>query len=141
MPLTNLSHFLIYVNDLQASKDFYTNVLGMHVGARPPFPFPGYWLYLGNTPCVHMASAEVGTAQKDYLGEKQKIEKNTGAVDHIAFNATNLAEFLEHASSCDIELTHRSIPEDGSYQIFFRDPNGIKIELTFQAEEANSLSQ
>ena len=140
MPLTQLAHFLIFANDLEASKDFYVDVLGLQVGARPPFPFPGYWLYLGDTACVHMASAAGNAGQNEYLGEQRIAGENTGAVDHIAFNATDLVAFVERAESRGIELLHRIVPEDGSYQVFFRDPNGIKIELTFAGAEAEQLS-
>ena len=140
MPLTKLAHYLIFANDLETSKNFYVDVLGLEVGARPPFPFPGYWLYLGDTACVHMAPAALGAGQKEYLGEERIVGDNTGAVDHIAFNATELAVFVERAEAHGIELLHRIVPEDGSYQVFFRDPNGIKIELTFPGAEAEQLS-
>lgn len=41
------------------------DVLGLRVGDRPPFPFPGYWLYAGSSAWVHVAPAEVNQAQKD----------------------------------------------------------------------------
>ena len=44
MTATALNHCTIYPGDLDASKDFYVEVLGLSVGARPPFQFPGSWL-------------------------------------------------------------------------------------------------
>lgn len=140
MPLTRLSHYLIFADDLEKSKAFYVDLLGLRVGERPPFPFPGYWLYLGDTPCVHMAPAALSQAQTDYLGEARQAGGDTGAVDHIAFNATDLADFLERAATRKVDLIKRVVPEDGSCQVFFRDPDGIKIELTFPGEEAGALS-
>jgi catechol 2,3-dioxygenase-like lactoylglutathione lyase family enzyme len=55
MPLTKMEHFLVLTADLDATRDFYCRVLGMREGPRPPLGFPGYWLYLGDTPVIHIA--------------------------------------------------------------------------------------
>ena len=139
MPLTRLAHYLVFAEDLEKSKDFYVDLLGLEVGERPPFPFPGYWLYLDDIACVHMAPASLTKGQIDYLGEAREVGTNTGAVDHIAFSATNLTDFIVRAEAQDIDMIKRIVPEDGSCQVFFRDPDGIKIELTFSSEEAHVL--
>ena len=46
MPLKTFEHVLILANDLEKTKDFYVDLLGLTNGYRPDFPFPGYWLYL-----------------------------------------------------------------------------------------------
>ena len=56
MALT-LNHFSIRTTDLEASRRFYADVLGLSVGPRPPFPFPGLWMYRG--PHDDMANAVV----------------------------------------------------------------------------------
>ena len=48
MPLKNLNHLLVLAQDLEATRDFYVDVLGLAVGPRPSFKSPGYWLYLGD---------------------------------------------------------------------------------------------
>ena len=48
MPLEVMEHVNIRAADMEATKDFYCDVLGMRVGERPPFDFPGYWIYLGD---------------------------------------------------------------------------------------------
>jgi len=45
MTITKLAHYAIRTADLEASRRFYTEVIGFRVGYRPPFPFPGIWLY------------------------------------------------------------------------------------------------
>ena len=47
MPFEAMEHFTIRAADLEATKNFYCDVLGMEVGERPAFKFPGYWIYLG----------------------------------------------------------------------------------------------
>ena len=54
MPLSGLQHFTIEPADLERSKEFYCDVLGLENGDRPPLDFPGYWLYSGGTATVHL---------------------------------------------------------------------------------------
>lgn len=54
MPLNALNHFTIRPVDLERTKDFYCDVLGLPIGYRPPLGFPGYWLYCGAIPTVHL---------------------------------------------------------------------------------------
>ena len=129
MPLRNLNHFLVLAHDLEATRDFYEKVLGLRVGARPPFGFPGYWLYLGDQAVVHLAGGDRGaTATASEAG-------GTGALDHIAFEASGLEETLERLESQGIAAQRRTVPGAGLQQLFIRDPNGVKIELNFPASE------
>ena len=54
MPAMSLNHYTILARDLEATKNFYTDVVGLSVGDRPPLDFPGYWLYCGGVPTVHL---------------------------------------------------------------------------------------
>ena len=54
MPAMSLNHYTILARDLEATKNFYTDVVGLSVGDRPPLGFPGYWLYCGGVPTVHL---------------------------------------------------------------------------------------
>ncbi|MDE2629012.1 MAG: VOC family protein, partial [Burkholderiales bacterium] len=47
MALT-LNHYSIRTADLDAVRHFYADVLGLSVGPRPDFPFPGLWMYRGD---------------------------------------------------------------------------------------------
>ena len=55
MPATQLEHYLVVSEQLEATKDFYCAVLGLAVGDRPDLGFDGYWLYTGTVPCIHLA--------------------------------------------------------------------------------------
>jgi catechol 2,3-dioxygenase-like lactoylglutathione lyase family enzyme len=45
MPVSAMDHFTILTDDLPATLAFYEEFLGLKPGARPPFSFPGAWLY------------------------------------------------------------------------------------------------
>jgi catechol 2,3-dioxygenase-like lactoylglutathione lyase family enzyme len=130
MPLKALEHFLILAEDLEATKNFYVDVLGLRVGARPPFRFPGYWLYLGDTPCVHLAGARANSGQEDYLGRRQTAA-GTGPIDHMAFVCEGLEAMVAELERRKLPMRHRVVPEQGVHQLFIQDPNGITLELNF----------
>ncbi|MGA9635595.1 MAG: VOC family protein, partial [Solirubrobacterales bacterium] len=68
MPLSRMEHVLVLTDDIDASRDFYRDALGLEVGDRPPLEFPGYWLYAEGVPCVHVAERAAYTAHSATLG-------------------------------------------------------------------------
>src|ERR671939_635632 len=77
MPLSFMEHFLIQSADIEATKDWYVNVLGMKVGPAPDFKFAVYWLYVGDRDVLHLTQggASVSDNRKRYLGqESQAVE-------------------------------------------------------------------
>ncbi len=137
MPLHHIEHYLVLAKDLDATRKFYVDVLGMIDGERPPFDFAGHWLYLGDQACVHVAQAGKNPGQRRYLGESAAAS-GTGSIDHIAFRATGLAEMINRLDSLGIEARRRTVPDQGLKQLFIRDPNGVTIELNYPASEAEA---
>ena len=143
MPLSHIEHFLVAADDIDATRDWYARVLGMRAGPHPDFGFPVHWMYLGDADVVHIGpSAKMaGAIQKQYLGRtSQKSEEGTGAIDHIAFRATGLAHMIEHLRREKIDFRQRRANGQALFQLFFHDPNGIKIELNFDAAEAEGIA-
>jgi len=138
MPLNYMQHFLVQSEDVEATKDWYVNVLGMKEGYTPDFKFPVYWLYLGDQDVLHLTKggANVSANRMKYLGQQTQDSYGTGVIDHIAFRATGLTEVIEHLRRIGVEFNERQVSADGFYQLFLFDPNGIKIELNFDAAEA-----
>jgi len=58
MPAAELEHFTLECGDLRTTRDFYCDVLGLTEGFRPQMDFPGYWLYCGGVPVVHLMKRE-----------------------------------------------------------------------------------
>jgi catechol 2,3-dioxygenase-like lactoylglutathione lyase family enzyme len=56
MKLNRIDHFTIRTSDLEATRAFYEATLGLSIGWRPSFPFPGYWLYNGSDSMIHLAA-------------------------------------------------------------------------------------
>jgi catechol 2,3-dioxygenase-like lactoylglutathione lyase family enzyme len=140
MPLQHLQHFLIQTEDLEKTKDWYVDVLGMRVGPHPDFKFPVYWLYLGDTDVLHLTvgGGKVSENRLKYLGQQSTATSGSGVVDHVAFRATGLVEMIAHLERKGIAFNERRVNDQGLYQLFVVDPNGVKVELNFEASEAGT---
>ena len=137
MTLQRLEHILVLAKDLDETRDFYVDVLGMEVGPRPPFDFDGHWLYIGDTPAVHLAKSGSDRALTSYFKDAGTSEgEGGGAVDHAAFSGTGLAEFVARLERLAITHTRATVPLTGLQQVFLHDPNGVKLEINFDAKEA-----
>lgn len=143
MAILRLDHYTIRTLDLEASRRFYTDVMGFQVGPRPPFKFPGLWLYAGapgpdRGALVHLVGIDPEDAQglKDYLGERSLASlKGTGSIDHIAFAATDLAGLRGRLKQLDVPYREKAVPDLALQQLFLEDPSGVTLELNFPGAE------
>lgn len=146
MTLT-LNHYSIRTTNLEASRRFYADVLGLSVGPRPDFPFPGAWMYRGDhgdvaNAVVHIIGIDLNDAEglKGYLGNRDESSlAGSGAVDHIAFFADGLAGMIDHLKGRGVSYRERTVPAIALHQLFLDDPCGIVIELNFPAAEKAAL--
>lgn len=128
MPALALNHYTILARDLEATKRFYEDIVGLKSGDRPPLAFPGYWLYCGGAPVVHL----IGHRDDD---PPVSAELDTGRVDHIAFSAENLKLMKERLAANLVRFDERVLPRLNMTQLFFQDPDGISIEFNFPPAE------
>ncbi len=143
----SLNHFSIRTTDIDATRGFYESVLGLTVGPRPAFPFPGLWLYNGDhanvaNAMVHVIGMDKNDPQglKEYLGDKDvSTLHGSGAVDHIALMATGLEAMLVHLKRLGVPCRERTVPAIGLHQLFLDDPCGLVIELNYPADEKTRL--
>ena len=141
-----LNHFSIRTLDLDATRAFYEKVLGLTVGPRPDFPFPGHWMYRGDhgdiaNAVVHIIGMDRNDPQglKQYLGDRDASTlQGTGAVDHVAFFATGLSAMQQHLRGIGVPARERTVPDIGLHQLFLDDPNGVVIELNYPAAEQSA---
>jgi catechol 2,3-dioxygenase-like lactoylglutathione lyase family enzyme len=146
MPIGKLDHYSIRTLDVEASRRFYTGIMGFQVGFRPPFNFPGLWLY-NDKPypesygVVHIIGVDLNdpAGLKEYLGDRDLDSlKGTGTVDHMAFAATGLADMRARLERHGIAYRERTVPSLGIHQVFIEDPSSVTIELNYPAAEAAS---
>ncbi len=113
MPLNRLDHYSIRTEHLAATEKFYTEVLGLTVGPRPPFPFPGIWLYNDDVAVVHVVGIDRNdpAGLKAYLGDKgMDSAPGTGTIDHIAFTARDVEAMRERFRCVGVPFRDRTVP-------------------------------
>jgi catechol 2,3-dioxygenase-like lactoylglutathione lyase family enzyme len=143
MPVSHIEHILVVADDIDATRDWYARVLGMTSGPHPDFGFPVHWMYVGDVDVVHIgpSAKNASEIQKKYLGRtSEKSAQGTGALDHIAFRASGLRDTLVHLKKEGIAFSQRRANGQALFQVFFYDPNGIKIELNFDAAETEGIA-
>lgn len=128
MPLEALEHYTVQCKDLEGTRDFYRDVLGLKEGARPKLGFAGHWLYCGDVPVVHLLGADGA------LPENRGTVPggHTGSFDHIAFRGSDVDVTLASLKKHGIAFRENQIRDFGLYQVFVRDPNGIMVEMNFR---------
>ena len=114
---------------MDATRDWYERVLGLTPGERPPLPFPGHWLYLGDVPAVHVADRAAYEAHAENVGTgSSSAAGSTGAVDHIAFSASGYDELRQRLAENGVDTVENEVP-GVMRQLFLKDPNGVRLEL------------
>lgn len=124
MKLGRLDHVNVRTANLEAMTAWYRDVLGMTVGARPPFSFPGAWMYCGDQAAVHL------------VGVERAPEGREPRIEHFAFSATGLKEFMARLEQGNIRHEARKVPGVGIVAVNIWDPDGNHIHIDFTPEEA-----
>ena len=119
----SIDHITIVVKDLNATRRFYVDLLGMDEVPRPNFSFKGQWFQAGAT-LVHTILEFEGSGPAGSGG----CANSRG--HHFAFLVDDC-----HAAAKRIEqlgVPFVSPPKqrpDGAIQLFVNDPDGHLIEL------------
>jgi catechol 2,3-dioxygenase-like lactoylglutathione lyase family enzyme len=137
MSVTALEHVLVLSDDIEATRQFYCRVVGLRVGERPRLAFPGYWLYAGATPCLHVADRGAYLRHAASLGlPTVDGDRSAASVDHIAFNAADVELVREQLERTGVAAVHNTVPNGGPHQVFIEDPNGVRIEINVSSGSA-----
>ena len=130
LPIARMDHFTILTRDTDATVAFYADLLGFTPGPRPAFGFPGAWLYNDGKAVLHVV-------------EKSEIPTGGGVLDHIAFWGSDLPAYLARLQARGMTYDLRRLPETGhaggTWQLFFHDPSGARVEIDFAASESDRL--
>jgi catechol 2,3-dioxygenase-like lactoylglutathione lyase family enzyme len=127
MPIEKMDHFTIVTKDAKVTTEFYRDIMGFEPGPRPNFAFPGVWLYNQGKAVLHVI-------------EKPEIPDGCGVLDHMAFWGTGLAEYIGKLKARGLKYDLRRLPEGGhgagTWQLFFFDPSGARVEIDLAPSEA-----
>lgn len=121
-----IDHITLVVKDLEASRRFYVDRLGMTEVPRPAFDFAGLWFRAGET-LIHLILEHDRSGP---AGVNEGAREKTTRGHHFAFS-------VEDAAAAAAELEAAGVPflakpkqrPDGFVQTFVLDPDGHVVEL------------
>jgi catechol 2,3-dioxygenase-like lactoylglutathione lyase family enzyme len=129
-----MEHVLVLADDIEQARSFYCEVVGLELGERPALEFPGYWLYAGATPCLHLAQRGPYLAHAQRLGLSVSSGSGPGPIDHIAFRGTDYQQTCALLERKGVPAVLNAVPGGGPRQVFVQDPSGVRIEINFMQE-------
>jgi catechol 2,3-dioxygenase-like lactoylglutathione lyase family enzyme len=130
MEIRKLGHASLLVEDVDRSRHFYSQVLGMQEVPRPStMTVPGAWFRKGSAEIHLVGEAEPGRAAQVQPGYRQdEIARGHGT--HIAFEVDDLEKARRHMRTYGVETVGEPRPRgDGVMQMYICDPDGYMVEL------------
>ncbi len=123
-----IDHVTFVVKDLERSRAFYVDLLGMEQVTRPDFDFQGLWFKAGTT-LIHLILEHEKSGPAGIF-KPEKLQSSR--THHIAFLVDDCPDAYEKAKAHTgvkfaSELKKRP---DGAWQLFLEDPDGHVIEVT-----------
>jgi catechol 2,3-dioxygenase-like lactoylglutathione lyase family enzyme len=125
MSIGQLDHYNVSTRKLKETIAFYEDVLGFKNGFRPQFSFPGAWIYSGDHPVLHL---------NDISGTDKQQPGDSGVIDHVAFGSRGFEATKQHLDGKGVAYRINQVPNSTRWQLFFRDPNNVEIELNFETK-------
>ncbi len=119
-----LDHFNIRTRNLADTVRFYEDVLGLEKGARPNFAFPGRG-------CT--ARARRWCTSSIFPRPTRPQKPDSGVVHHVAFASLGFDGMKQRLEQKGMAYESRQVPGGDLWQIFVDDPNGVMIELNYEA--------
>jgi catechol 2,3-dioxygenase-like lactoylglutathione lyase family enzyme len=134
MSITHMQHYMVLAKDLEKTRHFYCDVLGLRTGDRPPFKFKGLWIYAGDVACIHVAErASYDETSRTAVNPHDPNDHGSGSVDHIAFAATDFDELVRSFERHGVKYRVTQVPGRPLRQLFVFDPDGIQIEINIKS--------
>ncbi len=129
MPVSTIDHINLRASRelLDELRDFYTDVVGLTEGHRPPFSEFGYWLYAGERAVVHLSLA---------AADEERAADAASTIAHVAFACSGRTRFERRLADCGVQYKVAVVPGTGVTQLFCADPAGNVIELSFATDES-----
>lgn len=118
--MSRLDHVNITVADGPRMVRFLELVLEAREGVRPPFDFPGHWLYLDDHPAIHLTVVD------------RRADFPEGIVNHIAFGVYDFEDAKARVEACGYPSKLAGIPGTPIGQIFVTGPEGLLVEIQYR---------
>ena len=118
-------HVIIRTANLDAMRNWYVNVLGLTDGWRPPFAFPGAWLYAGDDAIVHLVG----------VGRTPAADEVDIRIEHFSLQGDDLDAFRVKLKAEGVACREARVPGTDILQLNIHDPDGNHIHVDFHIGE------
>ncbi|MEM5434895.1 VOC family protein [Paraburkholderia diazotrophica] len=129
----HLDHATIVTPDLDPTRRFFVDVVGLTEKARPPFGVGGYWLYDDGRPVIHL----VDSTLPHHSG------RTSPRIDHIAFRLDGDDEWqalVARLEAAGVAYQTADVPLSGEVQLFVALAPGVVIEFVTAARNVRRAS-
>lgn len=127
MRIDRIDHLVLTVQDISASCDFYSQVLGMTIVT-----------FGAGRKALAFGDQKINLHQYGHEFEPKAALPTPGSADICLITSTPLAQVVSHLHGCSIELLEGPIQRTGALgpimSIYFRDPDSNLIEVSSYAE-------
>ncbi|MBP0591067.1 extradiol dioxygenase [Paraburkholderia sp. LEh10] len=129
----HLDHATIVTPDLDATRRFFVDVVGLTDGARPPFGISGHWLCAQGRPVIHL----VDSTLPGHVG------RASPRIDHIAFRLDGddaRQALLARLNAAGVVYRMADVPLSGEVQLFVALASAVVIEFVTAARNVQRAS-
>ena len=124
--IERLDHINLRTTRLDEMIAWYGEVLELTPGPRPPFDFPGAWLYAGDLALVHLVGIE----------HEAGSDPDDLKLEHGAFSAKGFTKLIERLKARGDRYRTFRVPGFPIVQVNVWDPDGNHLHVDFDAAEA-----
>ncbi|MGE5720816.1 MAG: VOC family protein [Sphingomonadales bacterium] len=127
MRVNRIDHFNLRTRQLEETCSFYERMRQLRRGrAAGMDQARNAWMYdEQNNPIIH-----INMPADD---ETELPGGNTGRLHHVALDCQGYDEMMKRIADLGVYHETNFIDEIGLRQVFLYDPNGVRLELNFQA--------
>lgn len=124
--IKQIAHLCIHANDLERSRHFYHDILGLEIKfefEKNGKPF-GYYFHVGNNTFIEV-----------FKGDPSE----NGKIRHLAIEVENIDAVICKLRSNGVKCADKKLGADNSWQVWTSDPDGVPIEFHEYSENSMQI--
>ena len=123
MHIDHLDHLVFTVQDIEATCEFYSRVLGMQVVT-----------FAGGRKALQFGNQKINLHEKGKEFEPKAQHPTPGSADLCFLTSLPIEQVMAHLQSCNIALLLGPVERTGATKplmsVYFRDPDGNLLEVS-----------
>jgi catechol 2,3-dioxygenase-like lactoylglutathione lyase family enzyme len=129
MQIERIDHLVLTVQNIQASCDFYTKVLGMKAVA-----------FQGGRQAVVFGNQKINFHESGKEFDPKALRPTTGSADLCFIAHDPITKIMDHLDRCDLKIIEGPVERTGAMgpmtSVYIRDPDQNLIEIAVYNQDA-----